>query len=227
MLYGAAEFSRDSDFVVLASDENLDRFQEAMRDLEARVIAVPPLSLDYLARGHAVHFRCYHRDAVGMRVDIMSRLRGVRPFDALWEDRTTVTLDEISLEVNVLGIRDLVAAKKTQRDKDWPMIKRLVDASFLQCSQHPTPQAVEFWLLEMRTPDLLIQVVREWPEMARRLLHTRPLLADAIHANGDRIDSLLLEEQRLERQADKAYWEPLRRELEHLRHARFDEDALS
>ena len=30
----------------------------------------------------------------------------------------------------LLGIEDLVKAKKTQRDKDWPMIRRLVDAHY-------------------------------------------------------------------------------------------------
>ena len=29
-----------------------------------------------------------------------------------------------------MALEDLVSAKKTQRDKDWPMLRRLVDASY-------------------------------------------------------------------------------------------------
>jgi len=47
-----------------------------MRELQAAVIAVPPLSLDHLLRGHAVHFRCQHPEAAGLRVDVMARMRG-------------------------------------------------------------------------------------------------------------------------------------------------------
>lgn len=42
VLYGAAEFSRDTDFAILASPTNLDRLRAALDDLQAEVIAVPP-----------------------------------------------------------------------------------------------------------------------------------------------------------------------------------------
>lgn len=42
VLYGAAEFSRDTDVVVLSDDDNLDRLGSAVRELRADVIAVPP-----------------------------------------------------------------------------------------------------------------------------------------------------------------------------------------
>ena len=61
VLYGGAEFSRDTDLLVLADDENLECLAAALDALEADVIAV-------------------------------------------------------------LSLRDLVTAKKTQRDEDWPTI---------------------------------------------------------------------------------------------------------
>jgi hypothetical protein len=73
VLYGAVEFSRDADFAILASPENLDRLQGALDELQAEVIAVPPFAAEYLDRGHAVHFRCRHPDAPGFRVDVMLR----------------------------------------------------------------------------------------------------------------------------------------------------------
>jgi hypothetical protein len=48
VFYGAAEFSRDTDFAILADAANLDRLRSAMLELQASVIAVPPLSLEAL-----------------------------------------------------------------------------------------------------------------------------------------------------------------------------------
>lgn len=56
VLYGAAEFSRDTDLALLADQENLARLQQALDELGASVIAVPPFELPYLERGHAIHF---------------------------------------------------------------------------------------------------------------------------------------------------------------------------
>jgi hypothetical protein len=93
VFYGAAEFSRDTDLAILASSENLARLKKALRDLQAEVIAVPPFEAKYLRKGHAVHFRCHHVDAMGMRVDVMTKMRGVDPFPTLWARRTTVVIE--------------------------------------------------------------------------------------------------------------------------------------
>ena len=87
VLYGAAEFSRDTDIVMLAEGANLRKLQSALDELKAEIIAVPPFSIDYLRRGHAVHFRCRHPDADGIRLDVMSVLRGVDAFEDLWARR--------------------------------------------------------------------------------------------------------------------------------------------
>ena len=71
VFYGAAEFSRDTDLAILANSENLSRLKNALEDLQATVIAVPPFEAKYLRKGHAVHFRCHHPEASGMRIDVM------------------------------------------------------------------------------------------------------------------------------------------------------------
>jgi len=131
VFYGAAEFSRDTDLLVLADAANLSRLEAALLDLQAQRIAAPPLTLDYLQRGHAVHFRCHHPEAADIRVDVMSRLRGVDEFEALWTRRTTLT-DTDGTVYELLSLPDLVQAKKTQRSKDWPMLQRLLEAHYLQ-----------------------------------------------------------------------------------------------
>lgn len=67
VLYGAAEFSRDTDVVVLSDDDNLDRLGAAVEELRADVIAVPPFAKRHLEAGHAVHFRCHAAAVEGMR----------------------------------------------------------------------------------------------------------------------------------------------------------------
>jgi len=219
VFYGAAEFSRDTDFAILADAANLARLGKALAELQGRVIAVPPFELKYLKRGHAIHFRCQHPETFGMRVDIMAKMRGVEPFPKLWRRRTTIELPD-GLKCDLLGLTDLVLAKKTQRDKDWPMIRRLVEAHYFQNRDKPNPQQIRFWLGELRTPALLIEVARSNAGLARRVVLKRPLLAEAISADAAQLERALREEESAERERDKLYWLPLRNELERLRHSR-------
>jgi hypothetical protein len=55
---------------------------------------------------------------------------------------------------------DLVQAKKTQREKDWPVIDALVEAHYRALGDEPIPERVRFWLSESRTPERLIGPVR-------------------------------------------------------------------
>jgi len=216
VFYGAAEFSRDTDLAILADSENLSRLQSALDELQARVIAIPKFDPSYLHAGHAIHFRCQHPEAVGMRVDIMSKMRGVAPFPALWERRTTFEMPDGTL-CDLLSLPDLVLAKKTQRDKDWPMIRRLVEAHHFNHRDDPNPEQIDFWLRELRTPSLLIQTVAAWPEEAKQQASLRPLLAHAILNNEEALATALREEEQTERLLDREYWLPLKQELEKLR----------
>ncbi len=68
ILYGGAEFSRDLDLMIAASPAGLPRLELALGDLDASLIAVPPLRADFLGQGHAVHFRCARSDVAGLRL---------------------------------------------------------------------------------------------------------------------------------------------------------------
>ena len=117
VFYGAAEFSRDTDLAILADAVNLARLPKALHELQAAPIAVPPFALRFLRRGHAIHFRCQHPEALRMRVDVVSKMRGVDSFAKLWRRRTTIELPDAT-KCDLLSLPDLVRAKKTQRDKD-------------------------------------------------------------------------------------------------------------
>lgn len=107
-----------------------------LADLQAEVIAVPGFDQRFLEKGHAIHFRCHREEVAGVRVDLMSRLRGVDSFEALWERRSTMQWQ--GEEIEALSLPDLVKAKKTQRDKDWPMIRRLLEQDYFRTTD-PTP----------------------------------------------------------------------------------------
>ncbi len=218
VLYGAAEFSRDTDLAVLASEENAGRLMKAMRSLDADVIAVPPFLLQHLDAGHAVHFRCRHPEALGMRVDVMSRMRGVNDFQTLWERRTTLMMDDGTI-CDLLSLGDLVRAKKTQRDKDWPMIRRLVEANYFANQAAPSPEQLEFWFQELRTPGLLVELAKAHPAKAHEAVVSRPLIQCAVSRNEAALLGALEAEERQERLEDQAYWQPLKLELERLRRA--------
>jgi len=219
VLYGAAEFSRDTDFAILASTANLSRLRVALADLKAEVIAVPPFELKYLRKGHAIHFRCHASEADGMRVDVMTKMRGVDSFAKLWHRRVTLQAED-GTSYELMSLPDLVKAKKTQRDKDWPMIRRLVEADYFRHREEPKRSRLGFWFLELRTAELLIELAAEHPKVSRKLIKQRPLLKIAGSATEIDLTEALSEEERLEREADRQYWIPLKAELEQLRRAR-------
>lgn len=219
VLYGGAEFSRDLDLAIPADPQNLIRLRKALADLQAELIAVPPLHPRHLRRGHAVHFRCMHPEAMRMRIDVMSKMRGLEAFSRLWTRRTTLVLPG-KLSCNLMSLPDLVAAKKTQRDKDWPMLRRLLEAHYFEHQAHPSNAQVAFWLKELRTPELLLEVAQRFPHACRRIMTARPLLAHALAGDLAEITRGLLTEETAEREKDRQYWSSLRKELEVLRRSR-------
>ena len=219
VLYGAVEYSRDLDLAVLATPDALPALRAALESLRATVIAVPAFDVQYLDRGHAVHFSIPDGSQSPLRVDIMSQLRGVAEFSDLWERRTTLALpvadSDAEVLVEVMALQDLVAAKKTQRDKDWPMLRRLVDASYVaERDSAVADERVMFWLSELRSPAFLTELVAQYPDASTR--SSRAVVVAAVR--GGDIDAALAAEQASIMADDRAYWAPLRRELEALRH---------
>ena len=218
VFYGAAQFSKDVDLVLLASDENFARLLAALGELNAKRIAVPRFDPGVLARGHAVHFRCQGGDADGLRVDVMTRLRDLAGFEVLWARRATIK-DETGETFELLSVEDLVQAKKTQREKDWPMIDALVEGHYRALGGEPTPERVEFWLTESRTPERLIGLVQRFRNEARAQTSRRPLLRLAFSGESEALRTALDAEVRAEQAKDRAYWAPLIAEFEGFRRA--------
>jgi len=218
ILYGGTEFSRDADIVVLLSEENLDALRLALRVLDAEQVFFPALEVEALRRGHACHFRCRHPEASGIRLDVMAVMRGCDPFPELWTRREVLDLPGIG-EVPVLALRDLVQSKKTQRDKDWGHLRRLVEVDYLTRRDAAGSEDIAWWLTELRTPRYLLELAAAHPDIAPRIA-SRPWLAEAARQGEAAVEQKLLEEERRIRAEDRAYWQPLREELEQMRRRR-------
>ena len=219
VFYGAVEFSRDADLLILADPGNLERLAQALTDLQAVCIAVPPFQPHYLERGHGVHFRCAHPEAARLRIDLLARQRGLDEFSAVWERRTTIS-DRDGTVYELLSLPDLVLSKKTQRDKDWPVIRRLLEADYQARHAHADEAAFRFWLREMRTPELLVQLAEQHGALTRGLVPERRLLQAALVGDEVGVTAGLLMEENHERELDREYWRPLKAELVELRHSR-------
>lgn len=218
VFYGAAQVSKDIDFLLLANPVNFEHLGVALKALNASRIAVPKFDPAVLERGHAVHFRCADGVSAGLRIDIMTKLRDLPAFEELWERRTTVT-DADGTQFQLLSVPDLVSAKKTQRSKDWPVIEALVSIHILENLTDPRPDWVNFWLMECRSPEQLLDLIARFPREAEIAIARRPLLALAIDPNLPRLREALDAEVRAEQEKDRIYWEPLKREMEAFRRA--------
>jgi hypothetical protein len=115
VFYGAAEFSRDCDIVIVADAQNFSRLTAALDELQATCIAVPPMVWSHLDRGHAIHFRCHHPDASGIRLYVMTKMRGCGDFELLWEQAAERAADQAYWRPLV---KELEAMRFAKRNRD-------------------------------------------------------------------------------------------------------------
>ena len=120
--------------------------------------------------------------------------------------------------VAVIALEDLVQTKKTQRDKDWLIIGALIEADMIRHRDDPAGDRTHFWLREVRGADELIELASAFPEVAEVVRQVRPLIGAAQQRDRSTLELELAREQIRGKQADRDYWEPLRTELERMRH---------
>ena len=216
ILYGAAEFSRDVDLAIQISSDNLHNLRAALAELQAGIVYVPELNEEALLRGHACHFRCNAPGVQGLRLDVMGKMRGVADFPELWERREEINLPDVG-PIPVMALEDLVRAKKTQRDKDWPMIRRLIEADFYRQGPNAPADRITFWLAECRTPEILQSLAGHHPERTQEMAEYRPLLNRVLAGDLPEVAQMPRAEEDRERERDRQYWTPLRKELEEWR----------
>ena len=97
------------------------------------------------------------------------------------------------------------------------MIRRLIEADYEARAASATEEQVRFWFLESRTPEMLLALHARYPAVAEQLFPCRPLLSQLSGGDYAAVQQSLQAEEWAEREADRKYWEPLRKELEQLR----------
>ena len=95
------------------------------------------------------------------------------------------------------------------------MIRRLIEADVARAPSRIPATRRRFWLQECRSYELLRDLARDDPELARRT--KRPALRAALNGAAERTAELLRKEEDRERQLDRRYWAPRRSELERAR----------
>ncbi len=93
------------------------------------------------------------------------------------------------------------------------MVRRLVEVNYFANRETANPQQRRFWFMELRTPELLIELASIHRSEHRRFVRKRPLLELAELGNESTLADAILAEERAERAADREYWTPLKREL--------------
>ena len=96
-------------------------------------------------------------------------------------------------------------------------IDALVEGHYLALGGEPTPERVAFWLSESRTPERLMGLAQRFPNEARAQTGRRPLLRLAFSGESEALREALDAEARAEQAKDRAYWAPLKAELEAFR----------
>ena len=120
----------------------------------------------------------------------------------------------------LMGGQACVFYGAAQVSKDWPIIELLVTIHYRENGASPRADWIVFWLREARTPELLVELSARFPAETHALSSARPLLPHALAGDLEALRPALDAEVRAEQAKDRAYWAPLRQELEVLRHER-------
>jgi hypothetical protein len=189
VLHRLAMMSKDGDWIVRESEEDLAHVRAVLARHRARYRYGAPLDARWLAGGWSAHLE--YRTAAGLRVrtDFFSRAPRLSAAElaALWREQEGASIPFV-------GLRELALMKMTQREKDYPIIGELAR----RLTQ------VEDQLRLSRSPHDLIDLAREHPREAAVAVSERPLLTLAIAAEPERLAAALDAERRHLMRADAA-----------------------
>jgi len=105
-----------------------------------------------------------------------------------------------------------------QVSKDIDLVL-LVTIHYRENGTAPRTEWIEFWLRQARTPELLAELVQRFPAEARAQAERRLLLRLAMRGEVEALRAALDAETRAEQAKDRAYWDPLKAEIEAWRRA--------
>jgi hypothetical protein len=224
VLYGAAAFSEDIDLWVEPSPENIDLLLQALRSVKARYYKLTPsLTVELMVKGHGFHFTLEEQSTV--YIDILGKPPRVRGFD--WAKENSILFETEWGKIPVIGLRDLVEVKKTQRIEDYSIISRLA-VEWLDRAECGKSDADFQWALDnIFTLEQLDIFTRHWGD---RLFEIAPEpLQKYVRcvASGDQppaefegeISAWMQNRMQKLQQADRLYWREIVADLRRLKAA--------
>jgi hypothetical protein len=210
VLHRLAVASKDGGWILREDEKAVEHVRRRLARHGARYRFGAPLDVRWLSRGWSSHFE-FRRSALRVRTDFFTRPPRITParLRRLWAEQQ-------GRDLPFVGPVDLAEMKKTDREKDYPVIgelARLMDA--------PGDR-----LLQSRSARDLADLAAAHPDLARRLAKRRPILRrlsvgrEAIEAalDAERRDAMRENERRLERFARAAEkwrhaWPSVEREI--------------
>ena len=210
VLYRLAVMSKDGNWILREDAEALDHVLEVLARHGARYRYGAPLDQRWLAGGWSSHLEL-RREGLRLRTDFVTRPPRITAdvLARLWDDPEMRGVPMVDLVT-------LAELKKTDREKDYPVIGEL--------ARRMTDPRYQF--LYARSSRDLAGLAQEHPELITELVSRRPLLAE-IAAGRDELERALdaerralmrANEERLDRYREAArewasVWPGLQREL--------------
>lgn len=230
VLYGAATFSDDIDLWVSPTAGNCHRFLATLRACGASYYKLtPPFEPEFVSRGHGFHFLFRAiEDEPPVFLDVMGAPPRVDAFAAARASARRVETDWGRLAV--LGLKDLVELKKTQRLEDYPIISNLALAWFSQPECRGMREDLAWALVNIFTlpalrlfaeahPDLANALAGELPEAMCPFLAQVASGEEAAESVQGELNAWMQHRIAEFQQADRAHWRPIIAELRQLRSA--------
>ncbi len=228
VIYGAATFSEDIDLWVSPYEENWNILLKVLKKVDARVYKLtPPITMEFIKKGHGFHFELNlnNKKSSPLFLDTLGSVPRVNSFEKAWQNAVYVETDWGSIPV--MGLRNLVEIKKTQRLGDYPVISNLVRIEYEKHERSKIDSKTWKWILTNSYDiDDMIYFLKNH-KSAYNIASSiyRPCMSYCLKAidkstrretyfkHASREIALEIEEIR---QSDREYWKPIIKELKEL-----------
>jgi hypothetical protein len=179
VLHRLAVMSKDGDWILREREDALAHVLEVLDSRGARYRFGAPLDVRWMAGGWSAHFEFRH-EALRVRTDFFTRPPRITAerLGQLWQEQERNALPFV-------GVVDLAEMKKTNRERDYPVIGELA-----RLMTAPRDQ-----LLYSRSAQDLLALAEEHPALTAELAQERPVLA-ALSGGRDAVEAALDAERR-------------------------------
>lgn len=180
VLYRLAIMSKDGDWILREDEEALAHVLDVLGQRGARYRFGAPLDVRWLAGGWSSHLE-HRQEGLRLRTDFVTRppRMSAEQLDETWRH-------PVDQGVPVIGLEELAEIKKTNREKDYPVIGELA-----RRMNDPRSQ-----LLYSRSSRDLDRLAVDFPEALEETLSERPLLSKL--GKGREVVERALDEERRE-----------------------------